>query len=244
MVISESVARRYFPSGDAIGTRVRPGGPTSTAPWLTIVGIVDDVRSVGLNGTPGAQVYRCAWQSPNLAMTLVVRTRTDPAALGEPVRRAVASVDPNVPLFSIQTMHDVLSASLGERRFALTVMAAFAVVALLLASIGVYSVVASAVSLRTAEIGIRMALGASAPDVMRMVLAQGAGLSVVGVGIGLVIAAMVARSVAGLLFGVSAADPIAYGTVALALTAVGLVACLVPARRAAAIDPLVAMRER
>jgi predicted permease len=243
MVISEAVARRYFPGADPIGRRVRPGGPASTAPWLTIVGVVSDVRSVRLDADPGAQIYRCAWQRPNLAMTLIVRTAGAPAAEAESVRLALRAIDPDVPLFKVQPMDAVLGASLTQPRFALRLIALFAGLAVLLASIGIYGLVSQIVAQRTSEIGIRMALGASPRDVLKMIVRQGLILTLSGIAAGLVLASIAARIIAGLLFAVAPSDPTVYAGVALVLGVVGFVACLPAARRATRIDPLQAIRQ-
>ena len=242
MIVSESVARRYFPDGRAIGARVRPGGPSSTAPWITIVGIVHDVRSVRLDASPGAQMYRCAWQRPDLAMTLVARVAGDPTAYVDATRRAVRSVDANVPLFDIRPMTTVIGASVAERRFALRLIAAFAALALLLAAVGISGVVAQVVTQRTTEIGIRVALGATATDVARMVLGDGVGLAAWGVGIGLAGAWAMARVARSLLFATSPADPAIYAGVAAVLTIVAIAASAPPAWRAMRLDPIRAMR--
>jgi predicted permease len=242
MVISESVARRYFPTVDPIGKRVRPGGPTSTAPWLTVVGVVGDVRSVRLDAEPGAQIYRCAWQRPNLAMTLLVRASGPPAGLAEAVRQATRQIDPNVPLFKIQTMEAVLGSSITERRFALRLVAMFAGLAVVLASIGLYGLASQVVVQRGTEIAIRVALGASPQDVTRMLLRQGLQWTIAGIGVGLVVAMVAARVIAGSLFGVTATDPVAYVSVVAIVGVVALGACWPSAWRASRADPVRAIR--
>ena len=241
-LVSESLVRRYFPALDPVGTRIRPGGPFSTAPWLTIIGVVRDVRSRALDTSPPPQLYRCLWQSSNPAMTLVVRTAGDPGLLERPVRAAVRAVDPDLPLYSVQPMDSVLASSLAQRRFAMIVVAAFAVLALGLSAVGVYSVLAYMVEQRTREIGVRVALGASRSDILRLVLGTGLGLAAGGAAVGLAGAALVARTVSSMLFDVSPLDPVSFAGIPAVLLTVALVACILPARRAAHVDPLIALR--
>jgi putative ABC transport system permease protein len=242
-VVTESFVRRYYPGVEPIGTRIRPGGPSSTAPWLTIIGIVRDVRSRTLDAAPPPQVYRCLWQSSNLAMTLAVRTDGDPASLIQSVRSAVHDVDSELPLFAVKPMTEVLASSLASRRFAMIVVAAFALLALTLSAVGVAGVLGYLVQLRTREIGVRVALGASSTHILRLVLGSGLGLAAGGMVVGLIGAVLAARLVAGLLFGIHPMDPLSFVVIPALLLAVALAACYVPARRAARIDPLDALRQ-
>ena len=241
-IVSESLARREFPAG-ALGRRVRMGGPGSQDPWMTIVGVVGDVRSDALDASPRPQLYRCLWQSSNLATSLVVRTKSDPAALAPALAREVRAVDSNLPLFGVRTMYEVLRAALADRRFAMTVLALFAGLALVLAAIGVYGVMAYATKQRNREIGIRIALGAAPRDVLSLLLGQGVRLTAAGVVTGLVAAALATRGMRALLFEVSARDPVVFLSIALLLSLVALAACALPAWRASRLDPIVVLRQ-
>jgi putative ABC transport system permease protein len=176
-------------------------------------------------------------------MTLVVKTEGDPAALERAVRAAVRQTDPELPLYSVQPMSAVLESSLASRRFAMTVIAAFALLALVLSAIGVYGVLAYLVEQRTREIGVRVALGATRRHILEMVLATGLTLAAAGMAVGLVGAALVARAVATMLFGIGAFDPVSFAGIPAVLFVVAVLACYVPARRATRIDPLVALRQ-
>jgi putative ABC transport system permease protein len=248
VVVSESFVRQYFPGQDPLGRRVatgagRPAGAqAATQNWLTIVGVVGDVKSARLEATAAPLMYRSLWQASNLNLTLVVRTRQDPAALAESIRREVRAVDPNEPVFAVRTLDEVVSGALAERRFTMLLLALFAATALALSAIGIYGVMAYFVTQRTHEIGIRMALGASRRDVLSMVLGQGARLAAAGVAAGIVGALLVTRAIAALLFMVGPRDPWTIAALSATLSAVALVACYVPARRATRVDPIRALR--
>jgi putative ABC transport system permease protein len=215
----------------------------SRAPWQTIVGIVGDVRGVRLESPPTSQVYRSVWQGSNLAMALAVRTSSDPRGLEDSIRRAVRSVDADLPLYAVQPMSDVLASNLAERRFSMIVIGVFAGLALLLSTVGIYGVLAYLVDQRTSEIGLRMALGAETGDVMRLVIGEGLKLAALGIVIGAAASVVAARAIATMLFGVGPFDPLTFGGLALGLTAVAALACYLPARRATRIDPLSALRQ-
>ena len=242
-LVSESFIKRYFPASDPLGTRIRPGGPASTAPWLSIVGVVRDVRSRALETAPPPQVYRCLWQSSGIAMALVVKTSGDPSRLERAVETAVRETNPNLPLYSVRPMDRVLASTLAQRRFAMIAVVAFAILALTLSAIGVYSVLAYLVEQRTREIGVRVALGATHGDIVRLVLSSGLGLAAGGIAAGLAGAALVARTVATMLFGIATFDPVSFIGIPAVLLGVAVLACYVPARRATRIDPLVALRQ-
>jgi predicted permease len=244
LLISESLAARYFPNDDPIGQRIRPGSARSTELLFTIVGVVADVRSVALDQPRIPQMYRCAWQYSGMQMGLVVKTKDrDPSRLEQSVRHAIRAVDPNLPLFAVKPMSAVVDSSLSQRRFAMTLVGAFAVFALALASVGVYGVLAYLVTHRTREIGVRMALGAEPRTVVSLVVSEGGRLAALGLAIGLFAAAGAARAIQSQLFGITAFDPLSFFAIVLLLGAVSLLACVIPARRAMRIDPLSALRE-
>jgi putative ABC transport system permease protein len=243
LVVSEAFAKRYFPNGDAIGKRIRLGKLTADFPWATIVGIVGDVRGFALDEPPLPTMYWPVAQiraTPSLA--IVLRTERDPASLASSVREAIAEIDRAQPIYDMQTLDQLVAKSLDQRRFTLTLMLLFGVIALVLSAIGIYGVMAFAVTQRTQEIGIRMALGARAIDVLKMVVGSGMFLALIGVALGLVGAFALTRLMASLLFGVSPTDFVTFGLVTLGLLTVALLACYIPARRATKVDPLVALR--
>ena len=250
VVVSESFARRFFPGADPIGRRLivgaggRPAGPVQPSPAvpLTIVGIVRDVKTERLDAAATPMLYRPVLQASNLNLTLVVRASGSPERLAESIRREVRAADPNEPVFGVRTMDEVVAKAVGQRRFAMLLLVVFAVVALVLAAIGIYGVMAYFVSHRAREIGIRMALGASSRDILTMVIAQGARLTIAGVAIGLGAAIAVTRAMSTLLYGVGPRDPLTLGLLSAVLACVALTACYVPARRATGIDPIRALR--
>jgi putative ABC transport system permease protein len=219
------------------------GKLTSDFPWATIVGVVGDVKTFALDEPQQPTMYWPVAQiraTPSLA--IVVRTQNDPATLTGPVREAIARIDPAQPIYDMQTLEQLVAKSLGQRRFTLTLMVLFGIIALVLSAIGIYGVMAFAVTQRTQEIGIRMALGARAIDVLRMVVGSGMFLAAIGVGVGLIGAFALTRLMASLLFGVSPTDLVTFGLVTAGLLVVALLACYIPARRATKVDPLVALR--
>ena len=251
VLVSESFARQFFPSGDAIGKRIAFGsrvrsaaGPQQapTPNWFTIVGVVRDVKTDRLDAAATPMCYRSVLQISNLNLTLVVRALGDPTILAESLRREVRAVDPNEPLFAVRTMDAVVAAAMAERRFTMQLLALFAATALALSAIGIYGVMAYFVTQRTHEIGIRMALGAAPGDVLAMVLRQGARLAAAGVAAGIAGAFALTRAIGTLLFGVSPRDPLTFASLSIVLTAVALLACYIPARRATRVDPIRALR--
>ena len=241
-VINEAMARIYFPGEDPIGKRVALGGRDGNVDWRTIVGIVGDVRDVSPDRAGEAQMYMPYAQRPLGGMTFVLRSAREPKGLVRDARAAVAAVDPQEPVYGERTMEEVVSASLGQPRFRTLLLVLFGALALALAAVGIYGVMAYSVSQRTQEIGIRMALGAAAGDVLRLVLAQAMRLAAVAVAIGLAAALVTSRFLSSLLYGVGAADPATFAGVALLLVAVASLAAWVPARRAARVDPIAALR--
>jgi putative ABC transport system permease protein len=243
LVVNEAFAKRFFTDGNAIGKRIRLGKLTSDFPWATIVGVVGDVRGFALEEPPLPTMYWPVAQirgTPSLA--IVVRTQNDPAALAPAVREAIAEIDKTQPIYDMQPLDQLVAKSLGQRRFTLTLMLLFGVIALVLSAIGIYGVMAFAVTQRTQEIGIRMALGARAIDVLKMVVGSGMFLALIGVAVGLIGAFALTGLMASLLFGVSPTDLVTFGLVTTGLLIVALLACYIPARRATKVDPLVALR--
>src|SRR5215207_6127858 len=241
-LVDEAAARRFWPDEDPVGRRFKQGGRGSQAPWVTVVGVVGNVKTEGFDQPDQPHLYLPALQAPGYAMAVYLRAEGDPKTLTQGLRQEVQAVDPNLPVFGERTMEEVVSASLAQRRFALQVVGGFGVLALLLAGIGVYGVVAYSVSQRTREIGIRLALGASPGAILRWVFGQGMRLTLLGLGAGLAGAFALTRLLRGLLFGVETTDPLTYAGLALLLAAVALLACYVPARRATKGDPRVALR--
>ncbi len=241
-VISKSLARRYFPGEKSLGRKLKVGQTDDSSPWLTIVGIVDDVQYRWTDKDDIPTIYRSYRQSPPYHPTLVLRTGGDPLSLVPAVRGQIAAVDPDLPLFNIKSLDKVISDSLVGIAYVAVMMGVLGIIALVLASVGVYGVMSYAVSERTNEIGIRMAMGATANDIQRMVLGKGALLTLVGMGIGLPVAFALAHALSSLLFGVKAADPVAFIVIPVVLAAVATLASYLPARRAVSVDPITALR--
>jgi putative ABC transport system permease protein len=243
VLISHTAAQRWWPNQDPIGRRVKvPGFDNGPQPWRTVVGVVHDVKQAALDTPPTMQVYLPHAQYANRYLTLVVRTKVDPLSLAAEVRRQIASMDPDEAAANIASMDQVLSDSAGTRRFSTVLLGTLASLGLLLASVGVYGVLAYDVSQRTREIGIRMALGAAQKDVLSLVVGQGMKLLLMGVAVGTVAALLFTRLMSGLLFEVSPSDPLTFVAVPLVLMAVALLGCYVPARRATRVDPMIALR--
>jgi putative ABC transport system permease protein len=239
-IINETMAKKYFPDEDPIGKHINvTNGPER---FREIVGIVSDVKQYGLDRPTTAQTYEPYLQTPFSSMTLIVRTEGNPASLSAAIRSQVLAVDKDQPVSRIRLLDQVVSDSVAKQRFSMTLLGVFAVLALILAAVGLYGVMSYAVTQRTHEIGIRMALGASARDVLKLVIGQGMMLALIGIGIGLVASFGLTRLMASLLFGVSATDPVTFAVISVVLTGVALGACFVPARRALKVDPMVALR--
>ncbi|MFY9571156.1 MAG: ABC transporter permease, partial [Blastocatellia bacterium] len=241
MVINQHMARRFWPNEDPIGRRVtmKDWGPPLTG---EIAGVVADVKASGLDSATRPMIYWPYPQFPTIFNNLVVRTDGDPMSIAGAVKSQIWSVDHDLPISSISTMERTLENSVAPRRFNMVLLAVFAAVALALSAVGIYGVISYTVSQRTHEIGIRVALGATGLDVLRMVIGQGMSLALAGVGIGLIAAFGLTRLMSGLLFGVSPTDGATYAVIAGLLTAVALAACFVPARRAIKVDPMLALR--
>jgi putative ABC transport system permease protein len=241
-IISETCAREQFPGENAIGKQIQLGGRDERQPWATIVGIVGDVRQYGLEVKPNIAAYIAQSQDLSFGYSLVARTSVDPRLMERSVRAAFLAVDPTQPVFRVQPMENYLASSLAQRKFTLELIALFGALALALAGVGIYGVIGYAVTLRTREIGIRMALGAERRAVLLMVLRTGAALTAAGLASGFLVSLALTRLLASLLFEVRATDRITSALVAVALAAVALLASYVPARRAASVDPMIALR--
>jgi putative ABC transport system permease protein len=242
VVINETLAREGWPDQDPIGRRMRFGGPSSQAPWMVVVGVIRDVHRVDPQRKIRPELYLCSLQVAPRTQTVVARAAGDPAAVISAIRREVQSIDPQLPLFRAGTLADALATTLTQPRFQATLLVVFAAVALLLATVGIYGVTAHAVSQRTQEVGIRMALGARGGDVLRLILRQHLQPALLGIAVGVAAAIALSRYLQSLLYGVRATDPTTLGMMALALLAVALLASWIPARRAMRVDPLVALR--
>ena len=241
-VISESLARRYFPGTNPLGARIKVGEMDSPRPWARIVGVVNDVHYSWISKDDVPTIYGPFRQAPPYYTTILLRTPGDPLQFISPAREQIATVDPDLPLYNIKPMDRLITESIIGIAYVASMMAVLGVIALALASVGVFGVMSYSVSERAHEIGIRMSLGAQTKDILRMVLRSGMNLTVLGLGIGLPIAFALARALAALLFGVEATDPFSFIGLPLLLAAVATLACYLPARRAARLDPLRALR--
>ncbi len=241
-IISEETARRFWPGESPLGKRINTDIDDKESPWRTIVGVVGDVRHYALDISPTPQFYLPHHQSSPQFMAVVVRSSNRPENQIAAVREQIWAIDKDQPIFNIKTMERFVAESIAQRRFTMLLLGLFAGVALVLAIIGLYGVMAYTVTQRTHEIGIRMALGAQAGDVLKMVIRQGMALVLIGVGIGLAAAFILSRLISSFLYGVSATDPWTFVGVPLVLCAVAGLASYIPARRATKVDPMVALR--
>jgi predicted permease len=245
-IVNETMARQYWSGEDALGKRFKIGDLEDDTPWVTIVGIAADVRQNRVDVPAYAEMYfpyqQCDYLEVFAPKTLAIRTLGDQGTVVAAARREIAAVDPNQPVSDVKTMNDILGEETSGRRLAMLLLGAFAGVALLLASIGIYGLLSQLVAQRTPEIGVRLALGATPRDVVGLVVGRGMKLVVIGTAAGLALSFVLTRLMSSLLFGVSAADPLTLAGVPALLATVALVACYVPARRAARVDPTVALR--
>jgi predicted permease len=241
-IIDEELARQYWPSESPLDKRIRIGLPNNDNTWRTIVGVVGTVQHERLNAVKRLTAYVPSLQSPTGFQTLVVRSRMPRESLVPAVKNVVKEMDPNLPITHVATMREVIAESIWQPRLYAILFAVFAVVALTLAAVGIYGVMSYVVTARTNEIGIRMALGAERRHVLKLVVGQGMALALFGVGLGLAGAFLLTRLMKTLLFGVSATDPLTFAGVSILLCSVALLACYLPAHKAAQVDPLVALR--
>ena len=248
-IINETLARQFFPGANAVGRRIKWGSPTSPSPWVTIVGVAAEVKETALDSPEEPAVYFPAAQSDTTViehmmrgMTYVVRTDGDPRALFNTLRRTVREADPDLPIAGLRAVDDVVSLSMAGRRFNTLLLGAFAILALMLAAVGIYGLMAYAVLQRTREIGIRLAIGATPADVLRLVVGQATRIASVGIVLGLAGSLVLTRIMATLLFDVSPLDPVTFVACTLLLFGVAALASYLPARRATRIDPQTAIR--
>jgi putative ABC transport system permease protein len=244
VVVNEAMARRFWPGQDAVGKRIRWGGWNPPEGWLTIAGVVADVKFSTLEAESPPTVYMPVFQIPRIRRdaVFIARTTADPSTLAAAMRREIAAVDADLPVYDVRTMNQVIAESVAQRKFTMGLLAIFASAALGLAALGLYGVISYAVTQRTREIGLRMALGGRRLDVLRLVVGQGMKMAMIGALAGLLASLALTRLMKGLLYGISASDPLTFIAVALLLTLVALVACWIPARRATKVDPMVALR--
>ncbi|MGA7783666.1 MAG: ABC transporter permease, partial [Candidatus Acidiferrales bacterium] len=251
-IIDETTARRYWSGIDPVGRRVRLDRNTASQrgnpslPWVTVVGIVKDMKQDGLDTDGVPHIFRPIYQLPgrrSSSMSVVARTPLPASLLESQIRTEIQSVDPTLPVFNIRSMTDVMDVSIAPRRFSAELVGVFAAVAMLLSSIGIYGLLAYMVGQRSREIGIRIALGAQPPDILRLILGKGLLLACAGIAIGLILSAISVRMIAGLLYGVHPFDVIVFVTVPLILLVVAFLATYIPARRATMVDPIIALHE-
>jgi predicted permease len=242
VIVNETLARRLWPDQDPLGRAIRSGGDDSEGPWMTVVGVVADLRRQDRDEPPGAQAFRPFAQQPSRALQLTVSTELDPTALAAAVRATVATVDPAIPVSQVSPLHEILDRRLAPREFNLRLAATFAAIALVLAGVGVFGLMNYAVVQRTQEIGVRLALGAQPGQVQRMIMAQGLRLALTGIILGTAITLILAPVVRSQLYDVSPFDPATAIVTILLLSAVAAVACYLPSRRVTIIDPVIALR--
>ncbi len=241
-VINETLARRLWPGENPIGKQIKQGWPENKTPVREVVGVVSDVKLNGVDHETPLQAYLPLAQETAGSLALVARTTGNPLALASTIEQAIRSVDKDLPVYGTSSMDQLMGSAIAQQQLTMVLLAGFALLALVLAAVGIYGVMSYSVSQRTHEIGIRMALGAQSSDVLRMVVKQGLMLTTAGVGLGLVAAFFLTRLMASLLYGVSATDPLTFALISLLLTGVALGACFVPARRATKVDPMIALR--
>jgi putative ABC transport system permease protein len=242
-IINDAMARRSWPGRDPVGRRFKLGPQDSDRPWYTVVGVVGDMRRQGLEREPIPQMFEALAQNPPRSVDLFIRTSSDDSlAMAGALRAAVRRVEKHAPIYGVAPLEEQLGTYLAQRRFQTSLLTGFSVVALLMAAVGIYGLIQYSIATRTREIGLRIAIGAQAGDIFRMIIGEGLTLSLTGLTLGLVGAWWLGRAGSSLLFGVTATDPLTFMTVSLLLTAVATAACYFPARRAMTVDPVVALR--
>lgn len=241
-IINETAARRLWPNENPIGRRFKRGAPDSKYPWWIVVGIVGSVSHTALEVASQPEMYLLSQQAPDAKLTLIAKTSSDPRTYVATVRREVSALDRDLPVSNIKFMDEIIAKSVAQPRVYALLLGIFAGLALILAAIGIYGVMAYSVTLRTHEVGIRMALGAQRMDVLKLIIKQGMILTIAGLVIGLIIAFAVTRVLASQLYGVSSTDPITFAVISVLLLLVALLACYIPALRATRVDPMIAVR--
>jgi predicted permease len=239
VIVDQTLAERFWPNEDPIGKRLQRGSSSS---WRTVVGVISDAREYSSEKEPPIAVYFPFEQYVARSMFLVIRTVPDPAKMAPAITAEIQALDPDMPVFDVNTMDQRLHFSLARRRFSLFLLEGFAVIASILAAIGIYGVMSYSVTQRTHEIGVRVALGARPGSILTLVIRQGFVLASIGTVVGLTAALLLTRVISSLLFGVSATDPFTFVAAPLLLAIVSLLASYIPARRAARVDPMVALR--
>jgi len=239
-VINQAMAQSYWPNEDPLGKRFKAA--KADAPWITVVGVIANARTQSLTEAAVPQIYLDVYQTGAKRLAILLRGHLRTAAIADEVRKQVQSLDPTLPVSAAQTLDETVSASLAQRRFSMEMITLFALTALLLAALGIYGAISYLVSERTHEIGIRLALGASRSNILRIVLRQGLGLAIAGAAVGLVCSLIVSHLMASLLYGIRPTDPLTFAGVAFLFIGVALLACYLPARRAMKVDPMVALR--
>jgi putative ABC transport system permease protein len=242
VVINEAMSRRFWPDGDPIGARIKLGPDPTSLPWIEIIGVVRDVRETGFRTEPQPTVYLPSAQDAPRTQWIIVQTEGSPAGIGGTIRATVRDIDPALPVYDVQPVRDVLASSIGRDRSSTLLLSIFAGMALFIAAIGVYGVIAYAVSQRTHEIGIRMTLGANANKIIALVVRQGMALALVAAAIGVGVSVAVTRVLESSLFEVSALDPVTFTVMPASLLGVAALACYAPAWRAARLDPAWTLR--
>jgi putative ABC transport system permease protein len=241
-IVSRALATQYYPGQNPIGRHLKIGLPSSDSPWITIVGVVSDIRINPFDKSYRPALYRPYQQRAFRSFDVLIRTPADPKALMAAARAQVAAIDRDQPVYQLKTLEAVFNDQLSGFRFLAVLMGVFGFVALFLSSIGVYAVMAHSVSERTHEIGVRMALGARQNDVLWMIVRRGLVLTGIGILIGLPVTLALARLLANIVFGVDEYDPATFGTGLMVLAAAAMLACYIPARRATRVDPMVTLR--
>src|SRR4029077_10365264 len=238
IIVNEALAKRFWPRADPIGKRINLCSLNPQPCWLPVVGVVGGIHQFGLDAAPTFDVYGAGGWTPNF----VIRTSSDPASIAHAAADEIHKSDPNLPVVHVTTLDGLLDETVAPRRFSTILLGAFALLALILAAVGIYGVMSYVVSLRINEIGIRMALGAQPRDIWRLIVGSGARLALAGIAIGLTGALALTRLLSSLLFEVRASAPATFAAVAAGLAVVSLFACYIPARRAVRVDPIVALR--
>jgi putative ABC transport system permease protein len=241
-MVTDNFVRRNWPGANPLGRHIRLGGAAARGPWLTVVGIVKDVRYDPWVTEIAPAIYQPYRQSPLYYTYIAIRTQGDPLALAAPARRVIAALDIDRPLFEIQTLDRVIANKIIGLSYVAVMLTVLGAIAMVFSAVGIYGLMAYSVTERTHEIGIRLALGAARPDVLRMLARHGLLLTFMGLGIGLAISIPLARLLSSMIYGVSANDLPTFGGTAFLLTAVALLACYIPARRAMSVDPIIALR--